>query len=266
MKIASWNVNSLRVRLPHVLDWLAREQPALLGLQETKLTDDKFPRSEIEAAGYHVAFAGQPTYNGVALLANAACFGPPQDITTNNPLFPDDQARIIAATLSPLAGAQPLRFVCGYIPNGAEVGSEKYDYKLRWLDAVAQWLEQEMRQHTNLAFVGDFNIAPQDRDVHDPQAWHEKILCSTPERECLQKLLNLGLRDAFRLFDQPAEQYSWWDYRQAAFRRNRGLRIDLLLLSHALSGRCRASGIDKTPRKLDKPSDHAPVWAELDLQ
>lgn len=300
MRIASWNVNSLRVRLPHVLDWLARERPAVLGLQETKLTDDKFPRAEIEAAGYHVAFAGQPTYNGVALLADAACFGPPEDIRVNNPLFQDDQVRIIAATLTPKAGlprpdgprndsdsslqsgyapvsssrsgiaaeaihaGDTLRFINAYIPNGSEVGSEKYAYKLRWLDAAAQWIEQELRQHKHLALVGDFNIAPQDQDVHDPQAWHEKILCSTPERERLQRLLDLGLQDAFRLFDQPAEQYSWWDYREAAFRRNRGLRIDLLLISQALAMKCRASGIDTAPRKLEKPSDHAPAWAELD--
>ncbi len=244
----------------------------MLGLQETKLTDDKFPRAEIEAAGYHVAFAGQPTYNGVALLADASCFGPPEDITVNNPLFQDDQVRIIAATLKPKAGLprpdgardDTLRFINAYIPNGSEVGSEKYAYKLRWLDAVAQWIEQELQQHQHLALVGDFNIAPQDQDVHDPQAWHEKILCSTLERERLKKLLDLGLQDAFRLFNQPAEQYSWWDYREAAFRRNRGLRIDLLLISQALAMKCRASGIDTAPRKLEKPSDHAPVWAELD--
>ena len=272
MRIASWNVNSLRVRLPHVLDWLGRERPAVVGLQETKLTDDKFPRAEIEAAGYHVAFAGQPTYNGVALLADAARFGPPEEVTVNNPLFQDDQVRIIAATLKPKAGLprpdgprnDALRFINAYIPNGSEVGSEKYGYKLRWLDAAAQWIEQELQQHKHLALVGDFNIAPQDQDVHDPQAWHEKILCSTPERERLQKLLDLGLQDAFRLFDQPAAQYSWWDYREAAFRRNRGLRIDLLLISQALAMKCRASGIDTGPRKLEKPSDHAPVWAELD--
>ena len=266
MRIASWNVNSLRVRLPHVLDWLARARPAVLGLQETKLIDEKFPRAELEAAGYHVAFAGQPTYNGVALLADQAHFAQPEDITVNNPLFPDEQVRLIAATLTPLTAGKSLRFICGYIPNGSEVGSEKYDYKLRWLDAAARWLEKELQQHTHLALVGDFNIAPQDQDVHDPQAWNEKILCSTAERARLTKLLALGLQDAFRLFDQPAGQYSWWDYREAAFRRNRGLRIDLVLLSQALASSCLASGIDTAPRKLEKPSDHAPVWAELDWQ
>jgi len=265
MKLASWNVNSLRVRLPHVLDWLNAVRPAALGIQETKLTDDKFPKADIEAAGYHVVFAGQPTYNGVALLADAALFHPPVDVQANNPRFPDEQSRLIAATLNPIAGGDGLRFICGYIPNGSEVGSEKYHYKLRWLDAAVQWIEQELGQHQHLAFVGDFNIAPQDQDVHDPQAWHEKILCSTPERERLTALMGLGLHDAFRLFDQPQQQYSWWDYREAGFRRNRGLRIDLLLLSQALAARCRASGIDTAPRKLEKPSDHAPVWAEIDL-
>jgi len=265
MKIASWNVNSLRVRLPHLLDWLATTRPAMLGLQETKLTDDKFPQKEIEAAGYHVVFAGQPTYNGVALLADAALFQPPRHLQINNPLFPDEQARIIAAELHSSKGPGVMRLICGYIPNGSEVGSEKFDYKCRWLSACADWIKQELVTYPRLAFVGDFNIAPDDRDVHDPALWHEKILCSTTERQHLEALLKLGLQDAYRLHEQPAGQYSWWDYREAAFRRNRGLRIDLILLSAELAAACTASGIDSGPRKLEKPSDHAPVWADVRL-
>ncbi|NBW01080.1 MAG: exodeoxyribonuclease III [Betaproteobacteria bacterium] len=265
MKIASWNVNSLRVRLPHLLEWLGTARPAVLGLQETKLTDDKFPQKEIEAAGYHVAFAGQPTYNGVALLADASRFQPPYNVQINNPLFPDEQARLIAADLQLVQGPEALRCICGYIPNGSEVGSEKFDYKLRWLTACAAWIKQELVTHPRLAFVGDFNIAPDDQDVHDPNLWHEKILCSTAERQHLKELFRLGLQDAYRLHEQPADQYSWWDYREAAFRRNRGLRIDLILLSAELAAACTASGIDRGPRTLEKPSDHAPVWADIRL-
>jgi exodeoxyribonuclease-3 len=262
MKIASWNVNSLRVRLPHLLDWLVSARPAVLGLQETKLTDDKFPQKEIEAVGYHVVFAGQPTYNGVALLADAAAFRPPEEVQINNPLFPDDQMRLIAATLRPLSEGRDIRVVCAYVPNGAEVGSEKYSYKLRWLDALTAWIGEELARNPAFVVMGDFNIAPDDRDVHDPQAWKEQVLCSTAERQRLQAICACGLRDAFRLTEQPSGQYSWWDYREAAFRRNRGLRIDLILLSSTLADSCHASGIDTAPRKLDRPSDHAPVWAE----
>ena len=265
MKIASWNVNSLRVRLPHLLDWLNTARPAMLGLQETKLTDDKFPQKEIAAAGYHVVFAGQPTYNGVALLADAALFHPPRNVQINNPHFPDEQARLIAADLHFTQGSGSMRLICGYIPNGSEVGSEKFDYKRRWLSACAAWIKQELLTHPHLAFVGDFNIAPDDRDVHDPALWHEKILCSTAERQHLEEFFKLGLQDAYRLHEQPAQQYSWWDYREAAFRRNRGLRIDLILLSSELSAACTASGIDAGPRKLEKPSDHTPVWADIRL-
>lgn len=265
MKIASWNVNSLRVRLPHLLDWLVASRPAMLGLQETKLTDDKFPQKEIESAGYHVVFAGQPTYNGVALLVDAAHFQPPHNVQINNPLFPDDQARLIAADIYATQGKKAMRLICGYIPNGSEVGSEKFDYKRRWLSACAGWLKQELATHPRLAFVGDFNIAPDDRDVHDPALWHEKILCSTAERQHLEALFKLGLSDAYRLHEQPAQQYSWWDYREAAFRRNRGLRIDLILLSAELAAACTASGIDAGPRRLEKPSDHTPVWADVRL-
>ena len=266
MKIASWNVNSLRVRLPHLLDWLSHSQVDLLGLQETKLVDSKFPHEEINAAGYHVVFAGQPTYNGVAILARKETFNPPIEIQINNPLFADEQIRILAATLiysgaSPIPGSSSLRLINVYVPNGSEVGSEKFAYKMKWLESLRQWLGTELNQHADLALVGDYNIAPDDRDVHDPELWKDQLHCSIPERQHFQALLDLGLKDAFRLFDQPEKIYSWWDYRQMAFRRNRGLRIDHLLLSKALAARCTSSGIDKDPRKKEQPSDHAPAWA-----
>lgn len=253
MKIASWNVNSLKVRLEHVSDWLTHHAPEVLGLQETKTVDEKFPVEAIQQLGYHVAFSGQPTYNGVALITQQ----PPKDIITHIPNFPDDQKRVIAATCG------DVRVINLYVVNGKEVGSDKYDYKLRWLDAVEAWVAEEAKQHEQLVVMGDFNIAPDDRDVHDPEAWHEKILCSTPEREALARLCGLGLHDSFRLFDQPEETFSWWDYRQAGFRRNLGLRIDLVLCSDALKGRCTTSYIDKEPRRLERPSDHAPAVAEF---
>ena len=265
MKLASWNVNSLRVRLPHVLDWLGSARPSVLGIQETKLTDDKFPSPEFEAAGYHVVFAGQPTYNGVALLVDASAFQAPSDIQINNPLFLDDQIRLITATLTPVTQGTTIRVICAYVPNGSEVGSDKYAYKLRWLDALAAWVRAEAQRHPALAVMGDFNIAPEDRDVHDPDAWREQVLCSSAERERLHALCACGLTDAFRLMEQPEHLYSWWDYREAAFRRNRGLRIDLILLSPTLADACRASGIDTQPRKLERPSDHAPVWVDCTL-
>lgn len=268
MRIATWNVNSLRVRLPHVLDWLAETQVDCIGLQETKLVDEKFPKAEIEAAGYHVVFAGQPTYNGVAILVRQDRYQTPELIQINNPLFPDEQVRIIAATIRPTDAAigdntHALRFISVYVPNGSEVGSEKYAYKLRWLESIQQYLKNELANHAMLAVVGDYNIAPDDRDVHDPQAWHEQVLCSTPEREHFQGLLSLGLNDAFRLKAQDENIFSWWDYRQAAFRRNRGLRIDHLLITEPLAKRFVDSGIDTGPRKKDQPSDHAPAWAEI---
>ncbi|MEY3632045.1 MAG: hypothetical protein RI937_243, partial [Pseudomonadota bacterium] len=203
MKLASWNVNSLRVRLPHVLDWLGSARPSVLGIQETKLTDDKFPSPEFEAAGYHVVFAGQPTYNGVALLVDASAFQAPSDIQINNPLFPDDQIRLITATLTPVTQGTTIRVICAYVPNGSEVGSDKYAYKLRWLDALAAWVRAEAQRHPALAVMGDFNIAPEDRDVHDPDAWREQVLCSSAERERLHALCACGLTDAFRLMEQP---------------------------------------------------------------
>ncbi len=255
MKIASWNVNSLRVRLPHVLDWLASEQPDVLALQETKMTDDDFPAQDIEDAGYHVVYSGQKTYNGVAVISKL----PMSDVVTDVPDLDDPQRRILGVTVG------DVRILDLYVVNGSEVGSEKYDYKLNWLDKVTRYIEQDMANHSHYVVLGDFNIAPEDRDVHDPEAWHEKILCSTPEREALRRIEDLGFSDSFRLFDQEDEIYSWWDYRAAGFRRNRGLRIDLVLASKGLSELCQRSWIDKEPRKLERPSDHAPAVAEFDL-
>jgi exodeoxyribonuclease-3 len=255
MRIASWNVNSLKVRLPQVLDWMAHHRPDVLGLQETKLTDAKFPVTAIEEAGYHVAHSGQPTYNGVALIARQ----PPVDVVTGIPGFQDDQKRVIAGTIG------DVRVINLYVVNGKEVGSEKFEYKLRWFEAVHSWIADELSRHDRLVVIGDFNIAPDDRDVHDPEAWHEKILCSTPEREALTRLLDLGLHDSFRLFEQPDRVFSWWDYRAAAFRRGMGLRIDLILCSDALRDGCRTSYIDKEPRRNERPSDHAPAVAEFQV-
>jgi exodeoxyribonuclease III len=255
MKIATWNVNSLKVRLPHVLDWLATVQPDALCLQETKTEDGGFPFAALETAGYRAIHNGQKTYNGVAILARSE----PLDVTRNLPDFDDVQKRIVAATV---AG---VRLVCAYMPNGQAVASEKYEYKLKWLAALARWLGEELQRHSQLALLGDFNIAPDDRDVHDPAAWQGQILCSELERDAFRKLVDLGLADAFRLFEQPEKSFSWWDYRMMAFRRNIGLRIDHILLSPALADRCRSCGIDKAPRKLERPSDHAPVIAELEL-
>lgn len=254
MKLATWNVNSLKVRLPQVLQWLESSPVDVLCLQETKLTDDKFPVAEIEAAGYQVAFTGQKTYNGVAILSRH----PITEVVKNNPLFPDEQQRIISATI------EGMRIVCAYVPNGQAVGSDKYDYKLRWLEALIQWLEAEVQQFPSLALLGDYNIAPTDADVHDPAAWQDQVLVSAPERAAFERLCALPLADAFRLFPQAEKLYSWWDYRQMAFRRNRGLRIDHILLSPALVQRCTACEIDKLPRKWEQPSDHTPVIVTLE--
>ena len=253
MKLATWNVNSLKVRLPQVLQWLSTSPVDVLCLQETKLTDDKFPVAEIEAAGYQVVFTGQKTYNGVAILSRY----PIQDVVKNNPLFEDEQQRIIGATI------EGIRIVCAYVPNGQAVGTDKYEYKLRWLDALTRWLAHELKQNAALALLGDYNIAPADADVYDPIEWAGQVLCSAPERAAFEGLLALGLQDAFRLFPQPEKIYSWWDYRQMAFRRNRGLRIDHILLSAPLAARCSACEIDKAPRKWEQPSDHTPVIATL---
>lgn len=252
-RIATWNVNSLKVRLPHVLDWLSANPVDVLCLQETKLEERAFPHAELEAAGYHAVHSGQKTYNGVAILSRE----PAQDVQSGIPGFADEQRRVIAATVG------GLRVVCAYMPNGQAVGSDKYEYKLRWLAALTAWLRTELARCPRLALLGDFNIAPDDRDVHDPAAWRDQILCSEAERAAFRGLVELGLADAFRLFPQPEKTYSWWDYRQLGFRLNRGLRIDHVLLSAALAAECRACAIDKAPRKLERPSDHAPVVATL---
>ena len=253
MKLASWNVNSLTVRLPRLLNWLAATQPDILGLQETKLEDARFPAMELEAAGYKVVFRGQRTYNGVAILSRLA----PTDVRPDMPEFPDDHKRVLAATV----GA--LRFVCFYVPNGQSVGSDKYQYKLRWLAAAREYIRSELARHPQLAVVGDMNIAPEDRDVHDPDLWRGQVLCTEAERKAFRDWLALGLKDAFRLFDQPEKSFSWWDYRQLAFPKNNGLRIDHILLSPALAATCTSCRIDRQARKGEKPSDHAPVVADL---
>ena len=253
MKIASWNVNSLNVRLPHVERWCAEQQPDVLALQETKLEDAKFPLAALEAAGYNAVFSGQKTYNGVAILARQ----PITDVVHGIDGYDDPQKRILSATVG------DVRIVNLYVVNGQAVGTEKYAYKLDWLARVATWLGEEIRRHPRLLVMGDFNIAPDDRDVHDPAAWHEQVLCSTPERDALKRLGDIGLADSFRLFNQEGGHYSWWDYRQGAFRRNLGLRIDLILVGEALRDACRAAAIDRAPRKWERASDHTPVSLEL---
>ena len=254
MKLATWNVNSLKVRLPHVLQWLQESPVDVLCIQETKLTDDKFPVAEIEAAGYHVAYTGQKTYNGVAIISRHAM----TDVIKNNPLFEDEQQRLISATID------GMRIICAYTPNGQSLDSDKYQYKLKWLAALQQWLTAECKTYPKLALLGDYNIAPEDRDVHDPAAWVGQNLVSEPERSAFQQLLGLNLTDAFRMFEQAEKLYSWWDYRQMAFRRNMGMRIDHILLSQALAEKCSACVIDKVPRKWEQPSDHTPVVATID--
>ena len=254
MKLATWNVNSLKVRLPHLLDWLVAAGPDVVCLQETKLEDAKFPRAEIEAAGWQVAFSGQKTYNGVAILSRAPLTG----VQAGIPGFADEQKRVLAATVG------DTRVVCVYIPNGQALDSDKYVYKLAWLDALLAWLRDELTRHPRLALLGDYNIAPADADVHDPAAWAGNVLVSAPERERFRALEALGLKDAFRRFPQADKSFSWWDYRQAGFRRNLGLRIDHILLSPPLAAACTACEIDKAPRKLERPSDHTPVIATLE--
>jgi exodeoxyribonuclease-3 len=255
MIIATWNVNSLKVRLPHVLDWLAASQADVLCLQETKMEDKVFPYAELDAAGYRAVHNGQKTYNGVAILARSTL----EDVRFDIPAFADEQKRVLAATVN------GLRVICAYMPNGQAVGSDKYEYKLRWLEALAGFVREELKRYPQLALLGDYNIAPEDRDVHDPAAWKDQVLCSEPERAAFRQFVDLGLADAFRLFDQPEKTYSWWDYRQMGFRRNHGLRIDHILLSAPLAAACRACVIDKAPRKLERPSDHAPVVATVDI-
>jgi exodeoxyribonuclease-3 len=255
MKLAAWNVNSLKIRLPQLLDFLATRQPDAVCLQETKLTDDAFPAAELAAAGYQAVFAGQKTYNGVAIVSRAT----PADVQIGIPGLDDEQKRVVAATIG------DVRLVCVYCPNGQSLDSDKYPYKLAWFDALAAWLKGELARYPKLAVLGDYNVAPEDRDVHDPEAWKDSVLVSEPERERFRKLLALGLKDSFRLFEQPEKSFSWWDYRMMGFRRNHGLRIDHILLSEPLAARCTAASIDRDMRKLERPSDHAPVLAEITL-
>ena len=253
MKIATWNVNSLNVRLPQVLAWVGANAPDVLALQETKLTDENFPSVDVAAAGYEAVFAGQKTYNGVAILSKAK----PDAVEVDLPGLDPAERRTIAATVG------GVRIVNLYVVNGQEVGSEKYARKLRWLDTVTDYLRKQIDEWRDVVVLGDFNIAPEDRDVHDPDAWRERILCSTPEREALSKMIQLGFTDVFRLFEQEEKSFSWWDYRSAAFRRNMGLRIDLVLASESMRDRCVGCLIDKAPRKNERPSDHTPVVAEF---
>lgn len=255
MRIASWNVNSLKVRLPQVLDWLAANAPDVLGLQETKLVDAAFPVDAIREAGYQVSFSGQPTYNGVALLSRL----PQGDVVTDLDGLDDHQRRVLGATV---AGVRVINL---YVPNGQAVGTDKYAYKLAWLDSLRLHLAAELARHPRMVVMGDFNIAPDDRDVHDPAEWAGKVLCSEPERAALGRVLELGFVDTFRRFEQPEGIYSWWDYRAAGFRRNRGLRIDLVLASEALAGSCTRSWVDIEPRRNERPSDHAPAVAVFDI-
>ncbi len=255
MKLATWNVNSIKVRLPQLLQWLADAAPDIVCLQELKTEEPGFPREALEQAGYASAVNGQKTYNGVAILSREPLAG----VVTGIPGFDDPQRRVLAATV---AG---VRVICVYCPNGQAVGSDKYEYKLRWFAALRDYLAAELAAHPQLAVAGDFNVAPEDRDVHDPKAWEGQVHVSEPERAAWRGLLGIGLRDGFRLFDQPEKSFSWWDYRMMAFRRNAGLRIDQILLSEALAARCVGCVVDKAPRKLERPSDHAPVVAEFAL-
>lgn len=253
MRIATWNVNSLKVRLQHVSDWLASHQPDVLCLQETKTEDAKFPLEAITQAGYQAQISGQKTYNGVALLSRT----PATDVQAGIPGFADEQKRVLAATYG------DTRVICVYIPNGESVESEKYQYKLRWLGALTDWLRAELQKYPKLALLGDYNIAPEDRDVWDPKEWEGKVLFSAPEHAAFNALTALGLKDSFRMFDQPERSFTWWDYRMNAFRRKLGLRIDHILLSEPLAQACTACAVDIEPRKLERPSDHAPVFADL---
>ena len=254
MKIASWNVNSLRVRLPHLLDWLKENPVDVIGLQELKLQDEQFPHAELEAIGYRCVANGQKTYNGVALLARA----PLEDVTRDMPGYGDDHKRLIAATVGAGTSSE-VRVISVYVPNGQTVGSEKYAYKLRWLEALRGHLLTELARFPRMVVVGDYNVAPTDADVHDPVAWEGQVLCSEPERAAFRALLGLGFADAFTLFERPEQAFTWWDYRQGAFRRNLGLRIDHALVSAELSAQCSFFHIDTEPRRLERPSDHAPV-------
>ena len=259
MRIATWNVNSLRMRQAQLLDWLALARPDVVALQETKLPDDAFPLAELRQAGYESAFAGQKSYNGVATLVRAADGAAPLEVVRDMPGYDDPQRRVLAVTV---AG---VRIINLYVPNGQSVGSDKYYYKLGWLRALRAWLREELAAHPRLAVLGDFNVAPEDRDVHDPAAWVGSVLVSPEERAALRAALELGLVDVFRKFEQPPRSFSWWDYRAGALRRNEGLRIDLLLASTALAERCTRCAIDREPRLAERASDHTPVIATFDI-
>ncbi len=254
-RIATWNVNSLRVRLPHVLQWLESEQPDVLALQETKMTDENFPAEEVRNAGYHVIFSGQKTYNGVATLSKAEA----ANVVTDFPDFDDPQRRILCATINNVT------ILNIYIPNGSEVDSDKYRYKLEWLSHLRKFTELLVNKYENVVLLGDFNIAPEDRDVHDPIAWEGKVLVSPSERDAFKSLLSNSLLDCFRIFEQEDNSFSWWDYRAAGFQRNLGMRIDHILATDTLADLCTACHIDKYPRTLERPSDHTPVVAEFDI-
>ena len=253
MKIATWNVNSLNVRLPHVLEWLDTQKPDVLVLQEIKQVTDAFPTEAITEAGYCSIASGQKTYNGVAVIAKQE----PEDPVTDFPGFDDPQRRILATTID------GVRVINLYVPNGSSLESDKYQYKLSWLAALHEFMLEQHKQHDRIVVLGDFNIAPADEDVYDPEKWGEDVLCSPPERAALQGLLDTGLVDVFRKFDQEEKTFSWWDYRAAGFRRNAGLRIDLILTTQNLADQCTASYVDKEPRRWERPSDHTPVVAEF---
>lgn len=254
MKLVTWNVNSLNVRAPQVLEWLSAEQPDVLCLQETKIQDHKFPYDDLAQIGYQAVHLGQKTYNGVAIISRHQI----EDVQFDIPDFEDEQKRVVAATI------QGIRVICVYIPNGQSVGSDKYTYKLSWLNALITYIENQLTIYPQLALLGDYNIAPEDRDVHDPAAWKDSVLVSPLERDAFKRLIELGLHDSFRLFEQPEKLYSWWDYRMMAFRRNIGMRIDHILISTPLVKLAKASWIDKAPRKLERPSDHTPVLLALE--
>ncbi|MGC1182471.1 exodeoxyribonuclease III [Legionella sp.] len=252
-KLASWNVNSLKIRLEQVLEWMDSSQMDVVALQETKLLDENFPATIFMEKGYHVVYSGQKTYNGVAIISRH----PISDVITDITDLDDPQRRILVVTV---AG---IRLINLYVPNGSELTSDKYQYKLIWLQKVSTFIQQQMSIYPKVAVVGDFNIAPEDRDVYDPVEWQGSVLVSLPEREAFANLLQLGLYDSFRNFEQVEQSFSWWDYRAASFRRNRGLRIDHVLLSKELNVLCKQSSIDVNPRRAERPSDHAPVWVEL---
>lgn len=257
-RIATWNVNSLRVRSEQLMEWLRAHTPDVLALQETKLQDPDFPQEQFRAAGYHCAFSGQKTYNGVALLSRH----PMTDLVRDIPDFDDPPRRVLAATIA-APGGTPFRVVNLYVPNGQAPGSEKFAYKLRWLEALTQWLRKEAAAHPGLVVLGDFNVAPEDRDVHDPAAWVGSVHVSPEERAALKAITDLELCDAFRQFEQAEKSFSWWDYRQGAFRRNNGLRIDLILVHRQLLPRLAGCRIDVEPRRVERASDHTPVVAEF---